>query len=238
MRELRPSVLAGLAPAAALAVGAFLGSATPATAQNGSYLNACVHVQRDGDLDGRLRIVEPGQRCGRNEAHVMLPLGTSGIPGPPGPQGKQGIQGPAGPQGPRGSAGPAGSTGPQGPRGLQGLTGQTGPAGPAGPPGPPGPAGGGSGDAYSGGGIKGTLWECGAPIEGTMAFLNGHSFIVFIEKNASGVVTGDFEMHNVPPGDYNLHLIGTYNQRQLNVHVDPDQVTDLGLQDFCIRGGA
>jgi hypothetical protein len=219
MRELRPSVLAGLAPAAVLAFGALLGSATPATAQNGSYLNACIHVQRDGDLNGRLRIVEPGQRCGRNEAHVMLPLGTSGIPGPPGPQGKQGIQGPAGPSGP---AGPAGSTGP---------------AGPAGPPGPPGPAGGGSGDAYSGGGIKGTLWECGAPIEGTMAFLNGHSFIVFIEKDAAGVVTGDFEMHNVPPGDYDLHLIGTYNKRQLSVHVDADQVTDLGVQNFCILGG-
>lgn len=231
MRELRPSVLGGAASsAAALAVGMLLGSAAPASAQSDGYLNACVGVDGQGDLRGRLRIVEPGQRCGRGEAHVMLPLGRSGAPGPPGPQGKQGVQGPPGPQGPRGLAGP------QGLRGLIGLTGPKGSTGPAGPSGPPGPAGGGDG-TYGGGGIKAVLTECGQPTAGMTAYLNGHSFIVFVEADAANHVTGEFEMHHVPPGEYDLHLIGTYTRRQMNVVVTAGQVNDLQHQDVCYLGG-
>src|SRR5262245_49409932 len=124
MRELRPAVLGALAPSAVLAVGMLLGSAVPVSAQNGGYLNACVRVDRQGDLHGRLRIVEPNQRCGPGEAKILLALagsnGVAGPPGPPGPQGVAGKQGPPGPQGPTGPRGPKGSPGPAGPPGPPG----------------------------------------------------------------------------------------------------------------------
>ena len=230
MRELRPSVLGGLAPsAAALVVGMLFGSAAPASAQNGGVLHACVRVDRQGDLNGRLRIVEPGQRCAGNEAHVALPLaGTGGIPGPPGPQGKQGIQGPPGPSGPRGLTG---STGPQGARGPTGLTG---PKGSPGPAGPPGPAGGGSGDAYEGGGIKGVLKQCNTPEAGSMVYLNGHSYVAFIGGDASDVVTGNFELHHVPPGTYDLLLVTPNFQGIVSgVQVVSGEVKDLGTRSLC-----
>jgi hypothetical protein len=233
MRELRPSALVGFAPsAAALVVGMLVGSAAPASAQSGGVLHACVRVDRQGDLHGRLRVVEPGQRCGGGEAHITLPLaGTGGIPGPPGPQGKQGVQGPAGPQGSRGPAGPPGS---QGPRGLQGLTGLTGPKGATGPAGPPGPAGGGTGGAYAGGGIKGILTECGEIRPGSMAYLNGHSFIAFIGADAAERVTGAFELHNVPPGTYDLVLV-TPNLSDIlpAIQVVAGQTTDLATRNIC-----
>lgn len=246
MSERRPSFVTGLAPAAVLVVGTLFGSAAPARAQSAGYLSACIHVDRDGDLNGRLRIVEPGQRCGRNEALVMLPLGTSGIPGPPGPQGPQGKQGIQGPAGSQGLRGPAGPSGPQGARGLQGLIGQTGlrgatgPQGPAGPQGPPGPAGTGGtsgGDAYEGGGIKGVLTECGQPTADTLVYLNGHSFAVYIGEVAPLTVTGAFEMHHVPPGTYDLHLVGTNYRRQMSVTVAADEITDVGKQNVCYLGG-
>ncbi len=233
MSERRPSFVTGLVPAAVLVVGTLFGSAAPASAQSAGYLRACIHVDRDGDLNGRLRIVEPGQGCWRNEALVMLPLGTSGIPGPTGPagpQGKQGIQGPAGPQGPRGSNGPAG---PQGPRGLQGLTGQTGLRGATGPQGPPGPASSGGGDAYEGGEITGVLTECNVAREDSMVFLNGHSFVVYFGPDATGNVTGAFTMHHVPPGTYDLHLV-TFNMKsRIDVSVVGGQTTDVGLRNLC-----
>src|SRR5262245_33091776 len=166
MRELRPAVLGALAPSAVLAVGMLLGSAVPVSAQNGGYLNACVRVDRHGDLHGRLRIVEPNQRCGPGEAKILLALagsnGVAGPPGPPGPPGPQGPTGPAGPQGLRGLQGLTGSTGPVGPKGSPG---------PAGPPGPPGPAGSGDG-GYEGGEVTGTLTKCGLPAVGSVAYVN------------------------------------------------------------------
>lgn len=90
----------------------------------------------------------------------------------------------------------------------------------------------GSGD-YVGGGIKGILTECGAPIAGSMAYLNGHSFIVFIEADASGHVTGAFEMHHVPPGPYELHLFGTYTSKFMNVPVTAGEINDLGTVNLC-----
>jgi hypothetical protein len=233
MRELRPSVLGGLAPsAAALVVGMLFGSAAPVSAQNG-VLNACVRVDRQGDLHGRLRIVEPGQRCGPGEALVTLPLaGASGIPGPPGPQGpqgKQGIQGPVGPPGPRGLTGVTGS---QGPRGLTGLTGPKGERGPAGPPGPAGSGGG--GEAYEGGGIKGVLRQCGVAEAGSMAYLNGHSYVAFIGADAQDVVSGNFELHHVPPGTYDVILVTPNLQGIVSgVQVVSGQVKDLGIRNVC-----
>jgi hypothetical protein len=224
MRELRPSVLGGLAPsAAALVVGMLFGSAAPVSAQNGGVLNACVRVDRQGDLHGRLRIVEPGQRCGFGEVLVTLPLaGAGGIAGPPGPQG---------PQGPQGKQGPAG---PQGPRGLTGLTGPKGDRGPAGPQGPPGPAGsGGGGDTYTGGGIKGVLRQCGTPEAGSMAYLNGHSYVAFIGADATDAVTGNFELHHVPPGSYDLVLVTPNLQDVVAVQVVSGQVNDLGIRNLC-----
>ena len=102
MGELRASVLGGLArSAAALAVGILVGTASPASAQNGGVLHACVHVDRQGDFRGELRIIGSKQRCARSETHVMLPLvGTGGIPGLPGPQGPAGPSGEPGPSGP------------------------------------------------------------------------------------------------------------------------------------------
>jgi collagen triple helix repeat protein len=234
MRELCPSVLRGLAPsAAALVVGMLFGAAAPASAQNGGVLHACVRVDRQGDLHGRLRVVEPGQRCGRGEAHVVLPMaGTGGIPGPPGPPGKQGIQGPPGPQGPRGPAGPAGAQGARGLQGLTGLTGSTGSTGPAGPPGPPGPAGGGA--SYEGGGIKGVLTECGLALAGSMAYLNGHSFVVHIGADSSRTVTGAFEMHHVPPGTYDVVLVTPNLSRVIeDVEVISGQTADLTTVNVC-----
>ena len=208
MRELRPSVLAGLAPsAAALVVGMVLGSAAPASAQNAAVLHACVRVDRQGDLHGRLRVVEPGQRCGGGEAHIILPLaGTGGIPGPAGPARQAGRPGSrrtpgscAAPRGPRrvtGSPGPSGADRAHGPKG---------PARPA-PPVLPAP-GAAAGGAYEGGGIKGILKECGLALAPSMVYLNGHSFIAFIGGDAADTVTGSFELHHVPPGTYDLVLV-------------------------------
>jgi hypothetical protein len=174
-----------------------VGTAAPASAQDGGALHACVRVDRHGDLNGRLRIVDPGQRCGNREAHVILPLAGSGggIPGPPGP---------AGPQGPQG------------------------------PPGPPGTGGGGS---YDGGGIKGVLTECNVPRAGSIAYLNGHSFVVYIGEDASATVTGSFEMHHVPPATYDVVLV-TPNLAPLIMEAVPvisGETTDLGNINLCFQ---
>jgi hypothetical protein len=214
MRELRPSALRGLAPsAAALVVGMLFGSAVPASALDGGYLNACVRVGREGAFFGWLRIVGPDQRCGLGETPVKLALaGAGGIPGPPGPPGKQGIPGPAGPQGPRGE------------HGLIGLTG---------PPGPPGPAGG----AYEGGGIRGVVTVCGVPTVGAMAYLNGHSFVAVVGPDAAGTVTGAFELHRVPPDTYDV-VFEAPNLAPVvvgGVEVTSGQVKNLDPVDVCFQ---
>src|SRR5262245_55251129 len=232
MRELRPAVLGALAPSAVLAVGMLLGSAVPVSAQNGSYLNACVRVDRQGDLHGRLRIVEPNQRCGSGEAKILLALagsnGIAGPPGPPGPAGKQGIQGPPGPAGPPGPRGLEGLTGSTGPAGPKGANGSPGPAGPSGPPGPPGSGGG----SYEGGEITGAVTKCGSPTVGSVAYLSGHSFVSFV---GVGATTGDFELHHVLPGTYSLTLQvpGLAPRAVNNVVVTDGTVTDLDLVDLC-----
>jgi hypothetical protein len=94
----------------------------------------------------------------------------------------------------------------------------------------------GSGDrAYEGGGIKGVLTECTVPTAGSMAYLNGHSFVVFIGADASNTVTGAFEMHQVPPGSYDVILeVPNLSPRIMQgVAVTSGQITDLGKVDVC-----
>jgi hypothetical protein len=50
-------------------------------------------------------------------------------------------------------------------------------------------------------------------------------------------VTGEFEMQHVPPGRYDLHLIGTNYRRQMNVTVAADQIPDVGTQNVSYLGG-
>ena len=95
-------------------------------------------------------------------------------------------------------------------------------------------AGAGGGGSYEGGGIKGVLTECTVPTAGSMAYLNGHSFVVFIGEDAAGAVTGAFEMHNVPPGTYDVDLRSpNYSRVISNVEVISGQVKDLGNVDVC-----
>ena len=67
-----------------------------------------------------------------------------------------------------------------------------------------------------------------------MGYLNGHSFVVFIEADASQNVTGAFEMHHVPPGTYDLFLFGpNYSRIMEDVPVTAGQINDLGTVDVC-----
>ncbi len=96
----------------------------------------------------------------------------------------------------------------------------------------------GSGDrAYEGGGIKGVLTECTKATAGSMAYLNGHSFVVFIGigADASDTATGAFEMHHVPPGSYDVILeVPNLEPRVVkNVPVISGQITNLDPVDIC-----
>lgn len=87
------------------------------------------------DNKGNLRLVIPGQVCGKGESPISWnrqgPAGPAGLPGLPGPAGTPG------------APGPIGATGEPGPTGPQGPVGPPGPPGPKGDPGTPGGAGGG-----------------------------------------------------------------------------------------------
>jgi Lamin Tail Domain/Collagen triple helix repeat (20 copies) len=80
--------------------------------------------------DGRLRIIQPGSRCRRQERLVSWnargPKGERGVPGAPGAVGAAGAAGPAGPRGAQGVQGPAGPQGERGARGPQGPKGEPG----------------------------------------------------------------------------------------------------------------
>ena len=103
-----------------------------------------------------------------------------------------------------------------------------------------GPGGGsGSGDyAPALGGIKGVLLECGL-LKPFLAYLNGHSFVVHIGLNVHGdVETGQFEMHSVPPGMYDLHMFGPRTSLiREEVQVIAGQITDLQTIDTCPPDG-
>lgn len=87
---------------------------------------ACMNVGSN-----QLRLVNPGEACGKNEKQVVWnvvgPQGPKGNTGPPGPDGKPG---PEGKQGVPGNMGPAGADGKDGLPGAPGADGQAGPPGP------------------------------------------------------------------------------------------------------------
>ena len=92
-----------------------------------------------------------------------------------------------------------------------------------------------SGDAPELGGITGVVNECGS-LQPYYAFLNGHSFVVYVEGMPIGgtVQTGQFEMHNVPAGTYDLYIRGQSNSLiKKNVVVTAGQVTDLKTIQIC-----
>jgi hypothetical protein len=86
-----------------------------------------------------------------------------------------------------------------------------------------------------GGGIKGVLTQCGTPEPGSRAYLNGHSYLVNIEADEWQNVTGEFEMHHVSPGTYELHLHGPTYSRIMDVVVTAGEVNDLEIQDVCFQ---
>lgn len=102
------------------------------------------------------------------------------------------------------------------------------------PLGTPGGSAGSGDDAPALGGIKGILKECGA-LKPFLAHLNGHSFVVYIAPDVHGVVeTGQFEMHNVPEGTYDLYMFGPkYSLIREDVPVKAGQITDLQIVDTC-----
>ena len=67
-----------------------------------------------------------------------------------------------------------------------------------------------------------------------MAYLNGHSFIVFIGADKAHQATGAFEMHHVPPGAYDLTLVTPNMVRIIeDLEVIAGQVNDLGNVSLC-----
>ena len=98
------------------------------------------------------------------------------------------------------------------------------------------PPGGGDGSS-EGGGIKGVLTECTSPTAGSMVYLNGHSFVVFIGISAlpSNQAAGAYEMHHVPPGTYDVILeVPNLEPRVVkDVHVTSGQITNLDPVDIC-----
>jgi hypothetical protein len=69
-----------------------------------------------------------------------------------------------------------------------------------------------------------------------MVYLNGHSYVAFIGADASATVTGSFELHNVPPGTYDLVLV-TPNLSDVlpGVQVVSGQTNDLATQNICFQ---
>jgi hypothetical protein len=69
-----------------------------------------------------------------------------------------------------------------------------------------------------------------------MAYLNGHSYIAFIGADASDTVTGSFELHQVPPGTYDLVLV-TPNLSDVlpGVEVVSGETLDLATRNICFQ---
>ncbi len=103
------------------------------------------------------------------------------------------------------------------------------------PLGAPGDSSGSGDDSPALGGIKGIVDECG--LKPYYAYLNGHSFVVYVEASPIGgsVATGQFEMHNVPPGTYDLYIIGQHHSLiKKGVAVTAGQVTNLNTIEICL----
>ncbi|HEV2999431.1 MAG TPA: hypothetical protein VGW75_01735 [Solirubrobacteraceae bacterium] len=141
IRSLSRRTLAVAVLAATIAVGVS-GYAVAGRVVSGPGANGVVQTCFDR-LSGKIRVVNAGVKCRRNESALALnqrgasgDAGAQGAPGAQGPKGDAGPQGPkgdAGPQGPAGAAGADGATGPEGPQGDTGPQGPEGPQGPAGP---------------------------------------------------------------------------------------------------------
>jgi hypothetical protein len=58
---------------------------------------------------------------------------------------------------------------------------------------------------------------------------------VNIEAHGEQPATGEFEMHQVPPGSYELHLVTPNLRRITEVVVSAGQVNDLETQDLCFQ---
>jgi hypothetical protein len=70
-----------------------------------------------------------------------------------------------------------------------------------------------------------------------MAYLKGHSFVVRMGEDPSHNLTGEFEMHNVPPGTYDL-IVETFNYKtMMEVEVLDGQVTEVdpNLTNLCFQ---
>jgi hypothetical protein len=103
------------------------------------------------------------------------------------------------------------------------------------PLGTPGGSQGSGDDTAALGGITGIVDECG--LKPYYAYLNGHSFVVYVEASPIGgsVATGQFQMHNVPPGTYDLYIIGQhYSLIKKGVAVTAGQVTNLNTVEICL----
>ena len=149
-----------------------------------------------GKKDGRLRTVDAGSKCKRNERalqwNVQGPAGPAGAQGPAGSAGPIGPAGAVGPAGPVGAAGPAGPAGSAGERGVQGPAGPQGPAGAQGATGPQGPAGAqgppGSGGMTSLEDLNGVACHAGAQ-SGTVALTydaSGHAVLTCAAGGGGG----------------------------------------------------
>lgn len=204
---------------ALVVVAAGIAYTLPVTAQSGRtpinvspYFFACVNSG-----SGQLRLVNPGEACGRAESLVTWsmvgpqgptgPTGNIGPKGPPGPEGPQGAIGPRGfngnigPAGPKGDIGPAGPKGEPGlmglpgnigPRGFQGLPGNIGPQGPTGPQGPPGVA-------FVGGRAVGLVIDsCNMTPYIGFVVIPGSPHVAWTDA------TGHFDLRQIIPGNYTL----------------------------------
>ena len=153
--------------------------------------------------NGNLRIVAATEACRPNETRVTLNIAGGGI----GPTGAKGATGSTGSTGLTGSPGSPGATGATG---NTGLTGNVGPQGAMGPTGPGAPSG----------AIRGTIVTCSP--QGVVVFVPGRAFNVFV--GADGV----FQMDNVPPGTYEVHIERNGNALQVVQAVVTDTVFDFG----------
>jgi hypothetical protein len=97
-------------PIALLALFVALGGTSFAAARPGDGSQDVIHgCIADGN--GRLRVVDPGARCGTHETPISFNR-----------EGRRGLQGPAGKTGEAGAPGPAGADGHDGTNGLDALT--------------------------------------------------------------------------------------------------------------------
>ena len=211
MRELRPSVLAGLGPIRGSpggGDGARLRSTGRVPRMPVFSMRASVSTGREIFTAGSVSSSR-ASAAGRRGSHHPAPRGNGRHPRAPGPArqaGRPRSSGTPGAARSRGAGGSRRATGRPRPSGADRAHGTEGQHGRDRPRRSSRPGGGGGG-AYEGGGIKGILKECGLALAASMVYLNGHSYVAHIGGDAANNVTGSFELHHVPPGTYDLVLV-------------------------------